>query len=255
MDNCRVSAAECRLRGPASDSMIQSIAAFASASYLLASHVHLAILAAVALLGAVLAVLQRALLRGSPALRLGLGAVLLADTVAWYGYQLFLGRLTIDRLPLELCQFTLLLVIVALFTLNAAIFDVCYYLALAGTSMALLTPDLWERFPSLSTCQFFFAHGLVVASVLYLVWSGQVRPRRGSVLRAMLAVNFWAVVAGAFNWRFGTNYMYLRHKPAGASLLNFLGPWPWYIVAAEGVALVLFLILYLPFWRPGKRTA
>lgn len=210
---------------------------------------HLAILAVVVLLGAALAALQRYAFRGSPALRLGLGVVLIADTLAWNIYQYVLGQLTIDRLPLELCDFTLVLTIVALFTLNAAIFDVCYYLALAGTSMALLTPNLWEQFPSLSTCQFFFAHGLVVSSVLYLVWSGQARPRRGSVLRAMVALNVWAVVAGLFNWRFGTNYMYLRHKPAGASLLNFLGGWPWYILAAEGVALLLFLLLYLPFWR------
>jgi hypothetical integral membrane protein (TIGR02206 family) len=235
-------------------SMVESITAFASASYFLPGSVHLAILAAVALLGALLAALQRTLLRGSSVLRLGLGMVLIADTLAWYGYQLFLGQLTIDRLPLELCDFTLFLAIVALLTLNAAIFDLCYYLALAGTSMALLTPNLWERFPSLSTCQFFFAHGLVVASVFYLVWSGQAHPRRGSVPRAMLAVNLWAVVAGAFDWHFGTNYMYLRHKPAGASLLNFLGAWPWYIVAAEVVALVLFLLLYLPFWRRGERS-
>src|SRR6185437_368660 len=113
-------------------------------------------------------------------------------------YQLALGQLTIDRLPLELCDFTLFLAIAVLFTLNATLFDICYYLALAGTSMALLTPNLWEQFPSISTCQFFFAHGLVVASVLYLVWSGQARPRRGSVLRAMVAVNIWAVVAGTF---------------------------------------------------------
>jgi hypothetical integral membrane protein (TIGR02206 family) len=230
------------------------IALIALIDFPLLGFAHLAILAVVVLLGAALAALQRSVFRGSPALRIGLGVVLIADTLAWYVYQLALGQLTIDRLPLELCDFTLFLAIVALFTVNEAIFDLCYYLALAGSSMALLTPNLWERFPSISTCQFFFAHGLVVASALYLVWSGQARPRRGSVLRAMLAVNLWAVVAGVFNWRFGTNYMYLRHKPAGASLLNFLGAWPWYILAAEAVALVLFLLLYLPFWRPGKRA-
>ena len=230
------------------------IALIALINFSLLGSAHLAILAIVVLLGAGLAALQRTAFRGSPALRLGLGAVLIADTLAWYIYQLALGQLTIDRLPLELCDFTLFLAIVSLFTLNAATFDICYYTALAGTSMALLTPNLWEQFPSISTCQFFFAHGLVVASVLYLVWSRQARPRRGSVLRAMVAVNIWAAVVGIFNWRFGTNYMYLRHKPAGASLLNLLGPWPWYILAGEVVALFLFLLLYIPFWRHGKQA-
>lgn len=211
---------------------------------------HLAILGGVVALGAALAALQRTLLGGSRNLRLGLAALLLLETLAWYIYQAWIGQLAFpNHLPLELCDITLLLVIVELFTLSAMLLDVCYYLALAGTSMALLTPDLWERFPSLSTCQFFFAHGLVVAAVLYLVWSGLARPRPGSVGRAMLAVNLWAAVAGSFDWLFKTNYMYLRHKPAQGSLLSVLGPWPWYIAAGEAVALMLFLLLYLPFWR------
>lgn len=216
--------------------------------------VHLGLLGAIVLLAAVLTLLQRTALRGSSGLRLGLGAILLAETLAWYGYQASLGQLTTAHLPLELCDFTLFLTIAELFTLSALIFDVCYYLALAGTSMALLTPDLWERFPSLSTCQFFFAHGLVVASVLYLAWSGLARPRPGSVARGLFAVNLWAVVAGSFDWIFHTNYMYLRHKPQQNSLLNVLGPWPWYIAGGEATALVLFLLLYLPFWRGTRRS-
>lgn len=208
---------------------------------------HLSLLSAVVVLAAVLTVLQRTVLRGSRLLRLGVGAVLLAETLAWYAYQVWLGQLNTAHLPLELCDLTLFLVIVELFTLSATVFDVCYYLALAGTSMALLTPDLWEQFPSLSTCQFFFAHGLVVGTVLYLAFSGLARPRPGSVVRAMLAVNLWAVVAGSFDWVFKTNYMYLRHKPQQDSLLNVLGPWPWYIAGGEAVALALFLLLYLPF--------
>ncbi len=230
-----------------------SSAVFSLPALFLAWPAHFAILGAVVLLGAILAVLQRTWFRDLRGLRVGIGAVLLIDMLAWYSYQAWMRQLTFPgHLPLELCDVTLVLTIVVLFTLSAVVFDVCYYFALAGTSMALLTPDLWERFPSLATGQFFFAHGLVVSAVLYLAWSGLARPRPGSVGKAMLAVNIWAVVAGSFDWLFGTNYMYLRHRPQNASLLSFLGPWPWYIAGGQVVALILFLLLYWPFWRRAR---
>jgi hypothetical integral membrane protein (TIGR02206 family) len=214
---------------------------------------HLAILGAILALAAVLALLQRCIWPASKGMRVGLASVLLAETLLWNGFLGWHHQLTFPgHLPIELCDLTLYLTVITLFSLSPAIFDLVYYFALAGTSMALLTPDLWEHFPSLSTVQFFFAHGLVVASVLYLVWSRQVRPRRGSVARAMLALNAWAAFDGGFDWIFKTNYMYLRAKPANASLLDLFGLWPWYIVVTEAVALGLFLLLYLPFRQSGS---
>lgn len=43
------------------------------------------------------------------------------------------------------------------------------------------------------------------------------------------------------------NYMFLKHAPLGGSLIDLLGPWPWYILSLVGVALVLFVIAYLPY--------
>jgi hypothetical integral membrane protein (TIGR02206 family) len=229
-----------------------SSAAGAPANLPLLGPAHLAILGMIPILAAVLAAVQRRLSPGCKWLRVGLAGTLLLDTALWYGYLITHGQLTFpDHLPLELCDATLYLVIVALLTLKPAIFDLAYYCAVAGTSMALLTPDLWESFPSLSTVQFFVAHGLVVTAALYLVWSRQARPRRGSIGRTMVALNIFAAVIGTFDWVFKANYMYLRAKPENLSLLNFLGPWPWYIVASEGVAYVLFLLLYLPFRQFG----
>jgi hypothetical integral membrane protein (TIGR02206 family) len=172
------------------------------------------------------------------------------NSLVWYGYLAVRGWLTFpDSLPLELCDATLVLTLIAAFTLNATAFDLAYYGALAGTSMALLTPDLWETFPSFSTVQFFIAHGLVVITVLYLIWSGQARPRRVSVWRALLALNIFAGFAGTFNFVFRTNYMYLRNKPENPSVLDYFGPWPWYLAVSEVFALALFVLLYLPFWR------
>jgi len=195
---------------------------------------HLVILGAVLLLAAVLAAVQRRLSPGSKWLRVSLGVLLLLDWAAWYGYLAVHGQLAFpDQLPLELCDVTLFLIAIALFNLSPAIFDLAYYGALAGSSMALLTPDLWEPF--------------------YLAWSGLARPRPGSVGRAMLAVNIFAVFDAAFDAIFKTNYMYLCAKPENATLLSLLGPWPWYILTSEGVALVLFLLLYLPFWLSARK--
>ncbi|MGD0734660.1 MAG: TIGR02206 family membrane protein [Terracidiphilus sp.] len=218
------------------------------ANFQLLGPAHLAILGAVPILAGLLAYAQSKLAPGSRSLRFGLAYFILLDAAVYYGYMIAHDQLTFpDHLPLELCDASLCLIIIALFTLNKTVFDLAYYGALAGATMALLTPNLWEPFPSFSTIQFFVDHGLIVAAALYLAWSRQARPRKGSVLRAMVAVNIYAACVGAFDYFYKTDYMYLRAKPPNASLLDVLGPWPWYIAAAEGVACFVFLLLYLPF--------
>lgn len=236
--------------------MTQPLASDTSVNFHLLGPAHLAILAAVPLLAAILAAVQRKLPPGSRWLRLTLAALILLDTVLWYIDLSLHGQLTFpDSLPLELCDATLFLILIALVTLSPLIFDLAYYGALAGSSMALLTPNLWEPFPSVSTVQFFVAHGLVITAVLYLVWSGLARPRPGSVVRAMIFVNVWAAIVGVFDWLFQTDYMFLRARPENVSLLSFLGPWPWYIASSECVALGLFWLLYLPFRRRKGASA
>jgi hypothetical integral membrane protein (TIGR02206 family) len=217
---------------------------------------HLCILASIPLIAGLLTILQRRLNPGARWLRLGLAFTLVLDTLVYYGYLAWHGQLTFPgHLPLELCDASLFLIIVTLFTLCSRVYELAYYWALAGATMALLTPNLWEPFPSFGTIQFFVDHGLIVVGVLYLLWSRQARPQPGSVFRAMLVLNLYAIPVGAFDYFFKTDYMYLRAKPQNASLLDMLGPWPWYIVATEVVACVLFLLLSLPFRKHATKSS
>ena len=213
--------------------------------------VHLAILAAVPAFAALLAMLHRRLPSRGKIIRWGLSILLVVSFASYYGSFAAHGvRMIPNHLPLELCDSSLWLVIAALLTLQPAIFDLAYYWAMAGASMSLLTPNMSH--PSLFLAiQFFADHGLIVAATLYLVWSGQARPRRGSVLRAMVALNILAAVVGTFDSVFKTDYMFLRTKPSTVSLLDVLGPWPWYILSLEAVGFGLFLLLYLPFRHAG----
>jgi len=216
--------------------------------------VHLAILGMVPIFAAALAALQRAVPVWGKGIRYSLAFLLLMSTVLYYGSFVVSGaRMFPDHMPLELCDLSLWLVIAALLTRRPGVFDLAYYWGAAGASMALLTPNLLE--PSLfSSVQFFADHGLIVAAVLYLVWSKQARPRPGSAVRAWLTLNVVAAFVGGFDFLFKTDFMFLRAKPPTVSLLDVFGPWPWYIVVCEGAGIVLFVLLYLPFRREGARA-
>ncbi|HTX74702.1 MAG TPA: TIGR02206 family membrane protein [Terracidiphilus sp.] len=216
---------------------------------------HLSMLAAVPAIAAVLAFMHRKLPASAKTIRLGLAVALVFNTILFYGWRIETGALSFPNgLPFELCDLSLFLTILSVFTLKPLLFDLAYYWALAGASMALLTPNLTDPFPSFGTVEFFITHGLTVSAVLYLVWSHQARPRRWSVAKAMLGINVVALFDGPFDYFFGTDYFFLRAKPVNPSLLDFLGPWPWYILSTEGVALILFLLLYLPVRQAGAET-
>jgi len=69
------------------------------------------------------------------------------------------------------------------------------------------------------------------------------------VLRVFTATAAWAALAAAGNALTGGNYMFLSERPETASLLDYMGPWPWYILGAALLALTLFALLDIPFRR------
>lgn len=181
------------------------------------------------------------------------GAVLGLNELAWYGYLVKTGLFEFPvSLPLDLCDIVLWLTVVALLTRRAWAFDLAYYWALAGTTMAVLMPDITSAPLSYPTIKFFASHGGVVAAVLFLVWGRLARPRRWSWCIALVTLNIYALAIGLFNHAFDTNFLYLCQKPGNPTILDQMGAWPWYLVWEDALALVLFSLLWLPFRPRGK---
>ena len=157
-----------------------------------------------------------------------------------------------NSLPLDLCNVTLVIAAVACWRAGPPLaVELTYFWGLAGSLQAIITPDLSVGFPHLEFFEFVVGHIVIVTAALFLVAGQGLHPRPGSVPRVFAITVAYTAVVGAVDWLTGANYMYLAAVPAHASLLSVLGPWPWYILSAAGVALVSLFILDAPFRRPG----
>ena len=151
------------------------------------------------------------------------------------------------RLPLQLCDLAVLFTAWALLTLEPTVSELAYFWGLGGSLQAVLTPDLQRAFPDYWWLTFFVAHGGVVLGVVYLAITGRVEPTHASVWRVWGWSNLYVLIAGLINWACGINLGYLARKPIHPSLLDHLGPWPYYIVAMEAMGLASFYLYYALF--------
>ena len=206
---------------------------------------HLAVLAALAAGAAVLIVARRRLMgRDDRWVRRPVAVTLAANELVSYGVALRQGSV---GLPLQLCDLALALTVWALLSLRPRVSELAYFWGLGGSLQAILTPDLSQGFGTYWWTQFFLSHTGIVLSVVYLAVTGRVAPTQRSVWRAWGWANVYLAVAGTVNWALGTNYGYLARKPAHPSLLDAFGPWPFYVLAMEVVAVGFFYLYYAPF--------
>ena len=176
--------------------------------------------------------------------------VIVIDEVSWWLY-LFAGGVPgaklAQSLPLQLCDVAVFIAAAAVWTRNQLLVEVTYFWGLAGTLQAILTPDLPQHFPSYPYFQYYIAHGGVVAAAVLLVVGMRLYPRRWAVARVAALTIAYTALVGVVDTITQANYMYLRAKPPSATLLDLLGPWPVYILAATAIGIVLFAILDAPF--------
>jgi len=202
--------------------------------------------------------------RGSPTLRLrvgeGLGLALLGHealkiAVLVIGYGLPL----LQSLPLHLCGVSVFLTAWVLLGRKYRAYEVVYFWGLGGSLMALATPDLQYNFPHPLFITFFVSHALVLLGVTYATVVYGFRPLPRSLLLAMVVSLVYLGLMFFVNLALGTNYLYLREKPTQPSLLDYLGPWPWYLAGMIVVGAAVMLLCYTPFaigdWCRQRREA
>ncbi len=168
------------------------------------------------------------------------------------GYEIYLaltmGLAWQKALPFQLCDWAMVAIVVALVTGRERWLEVAYFWGIGGTLQAILTPDLKYAFPDVRFLTFFIAHSGIVVAIAFMMIMKKFRPHWISIVRTFAWSELYFILAITVDLITGENYGYLLHKPAAASLLDALSDHRIvYIFQMHLLALVFFVVLYLPF--------
>lgn len=178
-----------------------------------------------------------------------LAIALWLSMVVWQAWNIAVGIWTVQTvLPLQLCDVLVIMTGFTLLSKNQSLYEFSYFLGIGAACQSLFTPDAgMYGFPHFRYIQPIISHGLLVAIGVYMTVVEGFRPRWQSIPRIFAVVNVYMLFLYFFNSAVGSNYMMVNYKPDVVSLFSLMPGWPWYIVWSEGLALVIFLLLYLPF--------
>ena len=165
-----------------------------------------------------------------------------------------------EHVPLHACSVMVWTGIYMLLTKNYTIYEFSYFLGMGGAMQAILTPEAGiYGLPHFRAMQTLIVHSTLVIAPIYMSAIEGFRPTWKSFKHVAIGVNLYMLFVYFINLLLDSNYMYLIHKPETASLLDVLGPWPWYILSLEVLGFAIFFLLYLPYFikdlRAKKQTA
>ena len=177
---------------------------------------------------------------------IGVAISLIIIEVSYHLWMLLTGSWNVSHaIPLELCSISLILTVILLLTKKKIIYEILLFTALLGATQAFITPSLNYDFPHFRFFHFFYTHLMEISVPLYFTWVKGYRPTIWSVFKLFIFLNVLMPLIMLINKLVDGNYMFLSHKPDSASLLDVLGPYPWYILSLEGLLIGLSLIVWL----------
>ena len=178
----------------------------------------------------------------------GIAWALVGTLFAWTLLEWWRGVLDpkVD-LPFDLCNVNCLLIPLVLVRRSAFWAQNLYFWVMAGTLQGVITPAIWEDFPHYTFAKFFIVHCGLIVAVLYAALVLDLRPTYRGLWQAVACIHGYAIFALCANYALEANYGFLCRKPDTASLLDVLGPHPWYLLAMELLGILVMHLMWLPW--------
>ncbi len=179
---------------------------------------------------------------------------ILCFTIPFQTLQLLPSDFDLDTsLPLQYCDITWMVAVVALWTRVGWAVALTFFWGLTLTIQGVLSPSLGQEAPDPRYFMYWGMHFLSIWAAGWLVGSGS-RPGWRDYRLAVVVTAVWAVTVMVFNELTGTNYGYLNRKPAGTSIRDLLPGWPVYVVIEVVLVLTVWTLITWAFNRRGSRV-
>ncbi|MEO6346355.1 MAG: TIGR02206 family membrane protein [Aquaticitalea sp.] len=156
-------------------------------------------------------------------------------------------------LPLYLCSLLALLIPLFSYYRRFWMYEILLFWIIAGTLQGVITPDIAEGFPTFDYFRYWIVHLGLLTIIFYATFVFGMRPTFKSVFKSFFALQIYVTIMILINWVLDANYFYLNEKPKSASVLDYFGEWPFYIIVVQLLLIPYFLIIYLPFYLAKRR--
>ena len=153
-----------------------------------------------------------------------------------------------EGLPLHLCDFSTMAVILYFLTQKRDFFVFAFFFGIAGGGMSILTPDTVYGFPYIGYIQSQIGHTMILMGVTYAMIIDKQRPYLIDVPKALFYASILLLFTYFMNYVLGTNYWFLAEKPIGDNITSFMRPEPFHIIDLYIAAIVICYAIYLPYY-------
>ncbi|MEI7595058.1 MAG: TIGR02206 family membrane protein [Bacteroidota bacterium] len=151
-------------------------------------------------------------------------------------------------LPFHLCNIMPFALIYAMWKKDRKFFGIIFFWIMTGTFQSLITTTLSESLPNYESIRYWAVHGLISIAALYGVAVYGYRLTYKDAINSIIAIHFLAGAVFLVNMALNANYMFLNAKPEVTTMFDLLGPYPWYLLGMEPLAVILFGLILVPFY-------
>ena len=160
-----------------------------------------------------------------------------------------------DGLPLHLCDFSTIAIILYFLTQKRDFFVFAFFFGIAGGGMSILTPDTVYGFPYVGYIQSQIGHTMILMGVTYAMVIDNQRPYLNDIPKVFMYATILLLFTYLMNYLLGTNYWFLAEKPVGNNITTLMRPEPFHIIDLYVVALLVCYSMYLPYYLKDRKLS